>query len=319
MASLPIMWRFFRGAHMWFRNLQLYRLGQPFDLSAEALDKRLQKQTFQGCRRMDLAASGWVPPLGRHGEQLVHAANGYFMICSRKAEKIIPASVVKQLLDDRVAEVEAAESRDVYRREKLRLKDEIMVDLLPRALTRNTDLFAYIDTRAGYVVVDTSTPSRAEDLISQVRSSLGSFKATPVQVKRSCMNTMTQWLNGDRRLPPGLELGEECELKHPDPNHGIVSCKHQDLASSEVRNHIKGGKYAARLAIRWKQRLSCVLHDDLSLKRLRFEDVIREAEGDTEVDDPASRFDLDFSLMILELAEFLPQLLKALGGEELEE
>lgn len=304
---------------MWFRNLQLYRLGQPFDLSAEALDSRLRKQAFKGCSRMDIAASGWVPPLGRHGEQLVHATNGYFMICSRKAEKIIPASVVRQLLDDRVAEVEAAESRDVYRREKLRMKDEIMIDLLPRALTRNTDLFAYIDTRAGYVVVDTPTPSRAEDLISQIRSSLGSFKATPVQVKRSCMNTMTQWLNGERRLPQGFELGQECELKHPDPNHGIVSCKHQDLVTNEVRNHVRNGKYATRLAIRWKERLSCVLQDDLSIKRLYFEDVIREAEGETEAGDPASRFDLDFSLMTLELAEFLPRLLKALGGEEIEE
>ena len=62
-----------------------------------------------------------------------------------------------------------------------------------------------------------------------------------------------------------------------------------------------------------------MLHADLSIKRLRFEDVIREAEGDTDADDPASRFDLDFSLMTLELADFLPQLLKALGGEELEE
>ncbi len=304
---------------MWFRNLQLFRLGRAFDLSAEALDSRLRKQTFQGCGRMDLVASGWVSPLGRHGEQLVHAANGYFMICSRKAEKIIPATVIRQLLDDRVAEVEASESRDVYRREKLRMKDEIMVDLLPRALTRNTDLFAYIDTRTGYVVVDTPTPSRAEDLISQIRSTLGSFKATPVQVKRSCMNTMTQWLNGDRRLPPGLDLGDECELTHTDPSHGIVSCRHQDLTAGEVRNHIKGGKYATRLAIRWKERLSCVLHDDLSIKRLRFEDVIHEAEGDTDADDPATRFDLDFSLMTLELSDFLPQLLEALGGEELEE
>ncbi len=304
---------------MWFRNLQLYRLGQPFGLSAEALDRRLRKQAFKGCSRMDLAASGWVPPLGRYGEQLVHASNGYFMICARKAEKIIPASVVRQLLDDRVAEVEAAESRDVYRREKLRMKDEIMIDLLPRALTRNADLYAYIDTRSGYVVVDTPMPSRAEDLISQVRSSLGSFKATPVRVKRTCMNTMTQWLNGERRLPQGFELGQECELKHPDPNHGIVSCKHQDLLTNEVRNHVRSGKYATRLAIRWKERLSCVLQDDLSIKRLYFEDVIREAECETEAGDPASRFDLDFSLMTLELAEFLPRLLKALGGEEIEE
>ena len=162
---------------MWFRNLQLYRLGQVFDLTPETLHDRLQAQAFQGVSRMDMATSGWVPPLGRYSELLVHATDACMMICLRKGEKLMPASVVNQLLDDRVAEIEAAEAREVYRRERRRLKDEIIVDLLPRALTRHTDLFAYIDNRNGLVVVDTPMASRAEDLISQLRATLGTFKA----------------------------------------------------------------------------------------------------------------------------------------------
>jgi hypothetical protein len=69
--------------------------------------------------------------------------------------------------------------------------------------------------------------------------------------------------------------------------------------------------------LQWKERLSLVLHEDLSIKRLRFEDVIKETENDA--DDPVSQFDLDYSLMVLELAEFFPQLLAALGGEDLPE
>lgn len=303
---------------MWFRNLQIYRLGQPFDLTPEALDDRLQTQAFQGCGRMDLAAAGWVPPLGRHGQQLVHAVNGYFMVCARKAEKIIPAGVVKQLVDDRVAEVEAAESRDIYRRERLRMKDDIIVDLLPRALTRHTDQYAYIDVRNGLIVADSATSGKAEDLISLLRATLGSLPATPVKVRNSISNSMTRWIAGER-LPRDFALGEACELKHPDPAGGVITCKNQDLAAGEIRNHINNGKYAVKLALQWKQRLSWVLHDDLSIKGLHFEDLIREAEGETAVDDPASRFDLDFSLMTLELAEFIPQLFAALGGEDLSE
>ena len=129
------------------------------------------------------------------------------MICLRKGEKILPASVINQLLDDRVAEIEAAEAREVYRRERRRLKDEIIVDLLPRALTRHTDLFAYIDTRNGLVVVDTPTASKAEDLISQLRATLGTFKATPLEVNESASGAMTRWLNG-APLPTGFELGD---------------------------------------------------------------------------------------------------------------
>lgn len=301
---------------MWFRNLQLYRLGPSFDLSPETLDERLQPDRFKACKSMDMLTYGWAPPLGRHGRQLVHAANGYVMICARKEEKIIPAGVVRQLLEDKVADIEATEGREIYRREKMRLKEEIIVDLLPRALTRISNLFAYIDTRNRLLIVDSASPARAETLIGQLRTTLGRFPATPVKTRHSLSGLMTRWLGGEP-LPRDLLLGDECELKHPDPEGGIVSCKKQDLEAGEIRNHVKNGKQAVKLALQWKERLSCVLHEDLSIKRLRFEDIIKEEESDTEADDPISRFDLDFSLMVLELAAFIPQLLEALGGEAL--
>ena len=301
---------------MWFKNLQLYRLGQAFELTPEVFEERLLADEFKGCNSMDMLTHGWAPPLGRHGQQLVHAANGYIMVCLRKEEKIIPAGVVKQLLDDKVATIEAAEAREVYRREKMRMKEEIIVDLLPRALTRISNLFAYIDVRNDLIIVDSSSAAKAETLIGQLRNTLGRFPATPVKIKQSLSALMTRWLNGEP-LPRDFVLGGDCELKHPDPEGGVINCKHQDLEAGEIRNHIKNGKFAVKLALQWKERLSLVLHEDMSIKRLRFEDVIKEAESDA--DDPVSQFDLDYSLMVLELAEFFPQLLDALGGEDLPE
>ena len=301
---------------MWFKNLQLYRLGQTFELSPELLDERLQSDAFKGCNSMDMLTYGWAPPLGRHGKQLVHAANGYMMICAKKEEKIIPASVVRQLLDDKVSEIEANEGREIYRREKMRMKEEIIVDLLPRALTRISNQFAYIDIRNQLLIVDSASPATPETVIVHLRITGGGVPATPVKTRQSLSGLMTHWL-GDGTLPRDFELGEECELKHPDPDGGIISCKKQDLEAGEVHNHIKNGKLAVKLALQWKERLSCVLHEDLSIKRLRFEDIIKEEESDTEADDPITRFDLDFSLMVLELAAFIPELLEALGGEAL--
>jgi recombination associated protein RdgC len=300
---------------MWFRNLQLYRLGQDFVLTPEELDERLQASAFRGCGRMELLATGWVPPLGRAGQQLVHAANGYCMVCLRKEEKILPAGVIRQLLEDRVAEIEAAEAREIYRRERMRMKEEIIVDLLPRALTRVSNLFAYIDIRLGLLVVDSASAARAETLVSQLRTTLGRFPATPLQARHALSDAMTRWVTGAAETRE-FQPGDECLLRHPDPDGGVISCRHQDLAATEVRNHIRNGKFVVRLAMHWRERLAFVLHDDLSIHRLRFEDVIREAEQDTQADDPVSRFDLDFSLMALELSGFFPALLEALGGEQ---
>lgn len=189
-----------------------------------------------------------------------------------------------------------------------------MVELLPRALSRISNLFAYLDVRNGLLVVDSPAPARAELLLSQLRTTLGSFPAAPLKSRLSLSAVMTRWLSGER-LPQDFVLGEECELKHPEPDGGVISCKHQDLNSAEVFNHIKNGKRVVKLAIQWREHLSCVIHEDLSIKRLRFEDIISTAAEESEADDPASRFDVDFSLMVLELAEFFPALLEALGGE----
>lgn len=299
---------------MWFRNLQLYRLGQHFDLSPETLDKRLRKQAFRECNPGETVTAGWAAPLGRHGSQLVHAANGRIMICARRAEKIIPAGVVRQLLDDQVAAIEATESRDVPRREKMRMKDELVFELLPRALVRITNEYAYIDTVADLLVVDSASATRAEGLISLLRDTLGKLTVTPLQVKNSSTDMLTRWLLG-KSMPSGFELGEDCELKHPNPEGGLISCKRQDLAAKEIQNHLKNGKYAVKLGMQWKQRLSFILNEDLSIKRLRFDDIVTNQADDSPADDPASRFDLDFSLMTLELSDFVPALLAAMGGE----
>ncbi|MDX1696859.1 MAG: recombination-associated protein RdgC [Thiohalobacterales bacterium] len=297
---------------MWFRNLQLYRLDEKFTLTPEQLAARLADDRFRSCGKMDMVSSGWTPPLGRHGEQPVHAASGFILICLRREEKLMPATVIRRLLEDKVVAIETAEQREVYRREKMRLKEEIIVDLLPRALSRITNLFAYIDTRNSMLVVDSASAGKAEALITQLRHSLDRLPLTPLQTEQSLSARMTRWLEG-APLPAGFGLGEECELRHPDADGSTATCRHQDLGAAEVRQHIKAGKRAVRLALQWRERLGFVLHEDLSIRRLRFEDIVREAEKDTQADDPVSRFDLDFSLMVLELAEFLPQLLQAVG------
>lgn len=235
------------------------------------------------------------------------------MICLRQEDKIIPAGVVRQLLEDRAAELAESEQREIHRRERMRLKEAIIVDLLPRALTRISNLFAYLDTRNSLLVVDSASSSKAETLLSQLRNTLGRFPARPVSSRLPPSAVMTRWLSGDA-MPAGFSKGEECELRHPAADGGVVSCRHQDLNSAEIFGHIKNGKQVVRLALRWQERLSCVLHEDLSIKRLRFEDVVSDVAQEGEDDDPATRFDVDFSLMTLELAGFFPALLQALGG-----
>ena len=297
---------------MWFRNLRLYRLKKPFHLSAEQLNDQLEAQAFHTCPRLQPFSVGWVSPLGRQGTELVHAANGRILICARREEKILPAGVIRDMVQDKIALLEDERQRKVSRREKNMIRDELIQELMPRALCRSTHTFAYIAPQEGWIVIDVSSQSRAEEFLALLRKSIGSLAVVPLAVNQAPAAVMTRWLS-ECRLPQGFEPGGECVLRD-SAAAGIVRCRNQDLLSHEIGAHIEAGKQVIRLSLVWKGGLSLVLDEDMSIKRLRFADVIEEKAADISGDDEAARFDNDFAIMTLGLARFIPVLLEQFGG-----
>jgi recombination associated protein RdgC len=297
---------------MWFRNLQLYRLIDAFDHAPESLHAALEQQVFRPCAGLDSHSMGWVPPAGREASALVHAANQRIMICLRREERILPTAVVREHVEEKAEAIAIAEARPVGRKEKQRIKDEVIADLLPRAFTRSSHLYAYIDPEAGWVVVDSATAKKAEELLSALRETLGSLRVKPLAVNRAPSSVLTDWV--ESRPPEGFSLGDECELKEPVDNGGVMRGRRIDLASAEVKSHLDAGMQVAKLAVEWRERIGCILCDDLGIRRLRFLDLIIDEAADVEADDALARFDADFALMAMELARFIPEVTEAYGG-----
>ena len=300
---------------MWFKNLRLYRFTKPYTLTAEQLNEQLEQQGFHDCPRMQPFSYGWAPPLGRHGSLLAHAANGRMMICARKEEKILPAGVIRDMVQEKVEALEDERMRKVGRRERSMIRDEILQDLMPRALSRSSYTYAYIAPQDGVLVVDVTSQSRAEELLGLLRKSLGSLSVVPVAVQQAPAAVMTRWLS-ERAVPEGFGLGSECVLRDIGEEAGVVRCKNQELLGSEIGGHIDAGKQVIRLAMQWNGVLSLVLDEDMSIKRLRFSDMVEEKAADVGSDDEAARFDNDFAIMTLELARFIPVLVELFGGVE---
>lgn len=297
---------------MWFKNLQIYQLSDKFNTAAEDLHDALQHQGFSPCRGLDTHRVGWVAPLGRSSEQLVHASNGRIMLCMRREDRILPAAVVREAVQEKVDEITLQQDRPVGRKEKNDIKDEIIVDLLPRAFTRSTLTYAYIDTVNDWIVVDSPSSNRAEELLGLLRESIGSLKIRPLSVKQSPIERMTNWVL--HHPPAEMVINDECELKESSDDGGIIRIRGVDLASQEVQQHLDSGRLVTRLALEWQERIGFVLTGDLAIKRLRFLDLVMDEAADIEADDDAARFDADFTLMTMELARFIPALCGNLGG-----
>lgn len=299
---------------MWFKNIRAYRLTSPFTFAPGQLAERLAQRAFEPCARSQALSLGWVPPLGGEDGELVHAAAGRMLLKLKREEKLLPSTVVRELLEAKVGEIEAGQSRKVYRKERLNLKDEIIQDCLPRAFSRSSCIHAYIDTRANWIFVDAASANRAEELLNLVRECIGSFPVLLPQVNNAPVAVMTNWLL-HRSLPGDFELGDECELREPGEEGGVVRCRGVDLLSEEVETHLHAGKQVARLSLGWDERLQLVLAEDLCLRRLRFADELVKENEDLAEGDAAARLDADFALMADAIGSLQERILALFGGE----
>ena len=302
---------------MWFRNLLVYRLTQDVPFDTQALETALATKQARPCASQELATYGFVAPFGKGADApLVHESQGFLLISARKEERILPGSVVKDAVKEKVDEIESEQMRKVYKKEREQIKDEIVQAFLPRAFIRKSSTFAAIAPAQGLIIVNASSPKRAEDLLSTLREVIGSLPVRPLTVKIAPTATMTDWVKA-QQAAADFHVLDECELRDTHEDGGIVRCKRQDLTGEEVQLHMSSGKQVTQLSLAWQDKLSFVLDDKLVIKRLKFEDLLQEQAEQDGGDDDLSQQDASFTLMMLTLVDFLPALFEALGGEDI--
>jgi recombination associated protein RdgC len=129
---------------------------------------------------------------------------------------------------------------------------------------------------------------------------------------------MTSWLHDGDKLDTedrqGFDLDRDCELKSTDELRSVVRYGKHPLDVDNVREHIKAGKVATKLALTWRGRVSFVLNESMQLRMLSFLDVVFEA-GAARIDDKAEAFEADVAIFTGEMTKLIPDLVEALGGE----
>jgi len=167
---------------MFFRNLTLFRFPESTARSLKKLDAALEDQRLRPCGPMELATQGFVSPFGRDSEVLTHQIGAFTLVTIGGEERLLPSVVVNEELSARLKKVAEKEGRRIGAKERKRLKDDVISELLPRAFIRPSRLSAYLDAEQGWLVVDTASRKAAEDAVSQLREAIGRFPAVPAAI-----------------------------------------------------------------------------------------------------------------------------------------
>ncbi len=293
---------------MFFRNLSLFRFSPDALRAALAqLEAHLPNASLKPLGPLELSTRGFVSPFGRSDATLSHQVGNAVLITLGGEDKILPSVVVKDAVAKKVEAIREREGRTPGARERRRLKDEALTDLLPRAFARSSRVNAYLDLEHGWLVVDTASRKVAESVVTAIREALGSFPALPVNAETSPRAKLTSWVAGEQ-LPDGWSLGDEIELRDPVTSGAVVKYRRQELDSDEVREHLKVGKQGFQLALIHEDRMSFVLGEDLVVRKLKFLETAVEPLTQETHDSAEAELDAVFALMSGELQQLLARL-----------
>lgn len=286
---------------MWFKNLKLYTLTETLSLDEEKLQEQLSEFSFRPCGSQDLATMGWASPINS-GDYLLHSANKCIWLCLKKQERLLPSSVINAELASKVEKIEAETGAPVGKKAQQDMKQEIMHRLLPQAFTKDSFTHGFISVEDNLVIVDAGSDGKAEAFLAMLRKAIGSLPALPM-ARRSLEADLTLWIK-DEKYPKEVELLEEAEFRMPGDEGGIIRCKDQNLHTDEIKIHLDAGKLVQKVAIEWDETLSAIIQEDLTIKRLKFMDVIKEQNDDIPKDQQMAKLDADFALMSGEVVRF---------------
>jgi recombination associated protein RdgC len=304
-----------------FKTASFFRIAHDFVLPPlEALEEALQAACFIPCGATQPESSGWVAPRGNKSTVLVESVDRQLIMRLCTERRPLPSSAVKAALEERMEQYKQETGFErVSAKVKKDMKDEVILDLLPRAFTKRGSTTLWLDPVNKFLVVDSGSLSGADKVVTYLIEALSSLPSAgpgiqlkPVQTTMSAAAAMSHWLSS-REAPVGFTVDRDCELKMPDDLKSTVRYSRHTLEIDEVTQHIAAGKMPTQLAMTWNDRVSFVLNEAGQVKKIKLLDVVLEGTPEKGKDDDG--FDGDAAIVTGELSALIPDLLEALGGE----
>lgn len=298
-----------------FKNALVYRIEHWAPPGLPEIDRRLQGTRFVECGASQPESTGWVEPRGEAHGAMIESIGGQLVLRLCTETKAVPGGVVKQQVQDKLAAIEKDTGRRPRGKIVKELKDEVIHSLLPRAFPKRADTVVWIDPQAQWLLVGAGSVKKADAVVSRLVDLLGGpntgLKLGLVQTALAPATAMATWL-AEKDAPAGFSIDRECELKQPDSEKATVRYARHTLDIDEVGEHVRQGKLPTQLALTWAGRVSFVLTEALTLKKIKLLDVVLEGVSSAGKDEGG--FDADVALFTGELRQLMADLVQALGG-----
>lgn len=293
---------------MWFKNMTIFRVARNYSISASRLEEQLEKNVFIPTTANDAVSYGFSPVAA---DGLVYQIGNQFLMSITHEKKLLPSSVINKAAAIRAQEFEELRGFKPGRLAMKELKERVTEELMARAFNVKSKTNIWMDTENGWLIIDTAAASKSDDVIKLLLKSVDTFPLESLRVRDTPQSSMTNWLSSNE-APAKFTIDQDAELRSPTESKATIRYSHHSLDPDDIKKHIADGKRSTKLALTWADKVSFILTDGLTIKRIKPLDVLDEKTGKGE--NQEDRFASDFSLMTGELNALLTDLTTALGG-----
>ena len=274
------------------------------------LNERLKARAFNTPGSLDAKSTGFIVASQDYGT-FTRKAGVFTGFALRTDTKVIPPSALKQAAAEAAEAFEAANGYKPSRKAMRELKDSALVELRAKAMCRTSVVRGWFDHAAGWLVVDTASQSRAEDVLEQLRTAEALPPARLWKTNLSRSSQMGLWVES-HEPPEGMTIDDRAKAR--DSNGGVITVSDRSAVSEEMVGAVADGCIVMELGMTLEGVASFVLTESGAIKRL-----VLVSGGESPQKKPLSNEEEENADLILSgsaVSQILDALTVALGGLE---
>jgi recombination associated protein RdgC len=283
-----------------FNRLKVYQT-TPVPKETAALAAALHPGRAKPCGPNQTKQQGWASPYGFHDEDLVVTVGNYHLLAFQEEKKMLPISMLKEKLANKVHEIEKEEGRPLSKKEQKKIRDDLQFELLPQAFSQKKLHWVILDTLHDRLLMSTTTESITDAVRVLLKRAFPEFSAYPLKAEDKTADCFKACLLEAPRK--NWTLGTACVFVDNANQQQAVHIKQQNLTEPDILNHLAHHKSVQSIAMTWQDSLQVTLHDDLTLSNIK----CLEADAPLNQPDPEGDPRLLFESQLCFLAETLTQ------------
>jgi recombination associated protein RdgC len=256
------------------------------------LETMLSEFVFKPCMAQDVSKVGFTQPFIDRGDGLIFSVGEFLVGAVKFQDKKLPASFINDQVSAKAQEYLEQNGNKPSKKQRNEWKEEIATSFLPNVIPVSKVIRFCFDTEAGIIYVDTSSSSKAEDILALIRKAIGSLPALPF-FDANKLDVALQEYGQNKSMPEKFQLGSKIRFQSCDEEKATSNFKNIDIMAPDVQSQFED-KRCTMLELENKDSISFTIKNDGTLSQVKLND---EMFTDNEEDALPGRIMVSFKVL----------------------